>query len=312
MAVRSIQAAIGGRSCAMARHGPQEHWLARCAPARRKQPCCTLCAQPVSPGACLAARPPAGVVDHIGAIAAVTRRHGCCLHVDACLGGYCLPFVRKLGYPVPAFDFSVRGVTSMSVRWTDDGRGSSPQQLWWWWLMSHATGVPSGPLVHSVIPCAQLHARSARGHCFCFATRPGAARLQARAARSRNAAAGRASALCLLLLPMPDAGAHVLCMLPQVDTHKFGMAHKGTSVVLYHSPDLRQYQYTSITDWTGGLYISPGGWAGRGRSVAAAPPLCARMVCANLVAGVHGVVHGLGVRPRCAQLRAGRSSGPFA
>lgn len=43
-----------------------------------------------------------------------------------------------------------------------------------------------------------------------------------------------------------------------VDTHKFGMAHKGTSVVLYHSKELRQYQYTSITEWTGGLYISPG------------------------------------------------------
>ena len=79
------------------------------------------------------------------------------LHVDACLGGFVLPFARKLGYPIPPFDFSVKGVTSMSV-----------------------------------------------------------------------------------------------------DTHKFGMAHKGTSVVLYHSKDLRQYQYTKITEWTGGLYISPG------------------------------------------------------
>ena len=37
-----------------------------------------------------------------------------------------------------------------------------------------------------------------------------------------------------------------------------GMAHKGTSVVLYRWPSLRQHQYTAITDWTGGLYISPG------------------------------------------------------
>ena len=36
------------------------------------------------------------------------------------------------------------------------------------------------------------------------------------------------------------------------------MAHKGTSVVLYRWPSLRQHQYTAITDWTGGLYISPG------------------------------------------------------
>lgn len=87
----------------------------------------------------------------------VTRRHNLLLHVDACLGGFVLPFARQLGYPIPPFDFSVKGVTSMSV-----------------------------------------------------------------------------------------------------DTHKFGMAHKGTSVVLYHSKQLRQYQYTKITEWTGGLYISPG------------------------------------------------------
>ncbi len=36
------------------------------------------------------------------------------------------------------------------------------------------------------------------------------------------------------------------------------MAHKGTSVVLYRWPSLRQHQYTAITDWSGGLYISPG------------------------------------------------------
>lgn len=36
-------------------------------------------------------------------------------HSDACLGGFLLPFARKLGYPVPDFDFSVPGVTSMSV-----------------------------------------------------------------------------------------------------------------------------------------------------------------------------------------------------
>lgn len=99
---------------------------------------------------------PHGVVDHVEDIARVTRRAGVLLHVDACLGGFVLPFARKLGYAIPAFDFSVPGVTSMSV-----------------------------------------------------------------------------------------------------DTHKFAMAHKGTSVVLYHHPSLRRHQYTCITEWTGGLYISP-------------------------------------------------------
>ncbi|KAK9815685.1 hypothetical protein WJX72_008120 [[Myrmecia] bisecta] len=100
---------------------------------------------------------PHGVIDHVEDIAKVARRNGVLLHVDACLGGFVLPFARKLGYPIPPFHFAVAGVTSMSV-----------------------------------------------------------------------------------------------------DTHKFGMAHKGTSVVLYRNKALRRHQYTQITEWTGGLYISPG------------------------------------------------------
>jgi glutamate/tyrosine decarboxylase-like PLP-dependent enzyme len=42
-----------------------------------------------------------------------------------------------------------------------------------------------------------------------------------------------------------------------VDTHKYGYAAKGTSVVLYRSPQLRRYQYFTATDWPGGLYYSP-------------------------------------------------------
>ncbi|MCC6276157.1 MAG: aminotransferase class V-fold PLP-dependent enzyme [Leptospiraceae bacterium] len=41
------------------------------------------------------------------------------------------------------------------------------------------------------------------------------------------------------------------------DTHKFGYAAKGTSVVLYRGNALRQYQYFTVTDWPGGLYFSP-------------------------------------------------------
>ncbi|WP_208028338.1 pyridoxal phosphate-dependent decarboxylase family protein [Rhabdothermincola sediminis] len=41
------------------------------------------------------------------------------------------------------------------------------------------------------------------------------------------------------------------------DTHKFGYAAKGTSVVLYRSQELRHYQYFTMTDWPGGLYCSP-------------------------------------------------------
>ncbi|KAF5834927.1 pyridoxal phosphate-dependent transferase [Dunaliella salina] len=50
---------------------------------------------------------PHGVVDHIEDIAKVCRRKGVWLHVDACLGGFVLPFARKLGRQIPPFDFSV-------------------------------------------------------------------------------------------------------------------------------------------------------------------------------------------------------------
>jgi sphinganine-1-phosphate aldolase len=41
------------------------------------------------------------------------------------------------------------------------------------------------------------------------------------------------------------------------DTHKYGYAAKGTSVVLYRGQALRHYQYYTATDWPGGLYFSP-------------------------------------------------------
>jgi glutamate/tyrosine decarboxylase-like PLP-dependent enzyme len=41
------------------------------------------------------------------------------------------------------------------------------------------------------------------------------------------------------------------------DTHKFGYAAKGTSVVLYRGEDLRHHQFFTFTDWPGGLYATP-------------------------------------------------------
>lgn len=58
---------------------------------------------------------PHGVVDPIRELAALAQERGILFHVDACVGGFVLPFVKKLGYEIPDFDFSVAGVTSISA-----------------------------------------------------------------------------------------------------------------------------------------------------------------------------------------------------
>lgn len=58
---------------------------------------------------------PHGAVDPITELAKLARRHGIGLHVDACLGSFVVPFVRKAGFDFPDFDFAVEGVTSISA-----------------------------------------------------------------------------------------------------------------------------------------------------------------------------------------------------
>lgn len=58
---------------------------------------------------------PHGVVDPIEELGAISLERKIPLHVDACVGGYLLPFVEQLGYPIPKFDFRVKGVTSISA-----------------------------------------------------------------------------------------------------------------------------------------------------------------------------------------------------
>ncbi|XP_057530070.1 sphingosine-1-phosphate lyase isoform X1 [Amaranthus tricolor] len=99
---------------------------------------------------------PHGIIDPIKELGQLAMRFGVCLHVDLCLGGFVLPFARKLGYPIPPFDFSVQGVTSISA-----------------------------------------------------------------------------------------------------DVHKYGLAPKGTSVVLYRNHEIRKHQFVAVTEWSGGLYVSP-------------------------------------------------------
>ncbi len=99
---------------------------------------------------------PHGIIDPIEEMSGIALKHKIGFHVDACLGGFVLPWAEKLGHDVPKFDFRLPGVTSMSA-----------------------------------------------------------------------------------------------------DTHKYGYAVKGTSVVLYRNLELRHYQFYTTSDWPGGLYFSP-------------------------------------------------------
>jgi glutamate/tyrosine decarboxylase-like PLP-dependent enzyme len=54
-------------------------------------------------------------MDPIPELAELAVSVGASLHVDACMGGFVLPFAERLGYAVPAWDFRVPGVTTISA-----------------------------------------------------------------------------------------------------------------------------------------------------------------------------------------------------
>jgi glutamate/tyrosine decarboxylase-like PLP-dependent enzyme len=56
-----------------------------------------------------------GVIDPISEIGKIAQEKNLLFHVDSCVGGIHLSFMRKLGYEVPDFDFTVSGVTSISA-----------------------------------------------------------------------------------------------------------------------------------------------------------------------------------------------------
>ena len=99
---------------------------------------------------------PHGVMDPVEKIAAIARRKKLPLHVDACLGGFLIVFMKDCGFNVDPFDFRVKGVTSISA-----------------------------------------------------------------------------------------------------DTHKFGYAPKGSSVIMYSDKKYIHHQYYISSDWSGGIFVSP-------------------------------------------------------
>ena len=58
---------------------------------------------------------PHGSIDPIEAMGAIAQRRGVPLHVDACVGGFILPFMEMNGVSLPLWDYRVPGVTSISA-----------------------------------------------------------------------------------------------------------------------------------------------------------------------------------------------------
>lgn len=58
---------------------------------------------------------PHGIIDPIEKLGSIAKAHNIPLHVDACVGGYILPFIEANGNELPLWDFRVPGVTSISA-----------------------------------------------------------------------------------------------------------------------------------------------------------------------------------------------------
>jgi len=75
-----------------------------------------------------AANYPHGLIDPIEKLSDLALEAGIGLHVDSCFGGFILPWIAKLGYDIPPFDFRLPGVTSMSCdthKWGYGLKGAS-------------------------------------------------------------------------------------------------------------------------------------------------------------------------------------------
>ena len=58
---------------------------------------------------------PHGLIDPIEELGEIALSKNIPLHVDACVGGYILPFLEMSGLKLPSWDYRVKGVTSISA-----------------------------------------------------------------------------------------------------------------------------------------------------------------------------------------------------
>ncbi len=58
---------------------------------------------------------PYGLIDPLEALSDIALERELAFHVDGCLGGFILPWIERLGYNIPPFDFRLPGATSISA-----------------------------------------------------------------------------------------------------------------------------------------------------------------------------------------------------
>jgi glutamate/tyrosine decarboxylase-like PLP-dependent enzyme len=69
---------------------------------------------------------PYGLVDPVEALGQLALEKDLWFHVDACVGGYILPFMREAGADIPLYDFRVPGVTTISADLHKYGYAAKP------------------------------------------------------------------------------------------------------------------------------------------------------------------------------------------
>lgn len=67
-----------------------------------------------------------GTIDPIPELSDICNDENVFLHIDAAFGGFVIPFLRKLGYKVPDFDFKLKGVSSISIDFHKMGYSAIP------------------------------------------------------------------------------------------------------------------------------------------------------------------------------------------
>ncbi len=114
-----------------------------------------------------------GVIDPIPEIGKIALKNNLLFHVDACVGGMYLPFLKKLGYDIPNFDFSVEGVTSLSMDFHKFGyaaKGASAILYKNSELRKHQLFVNSNWAGYTMINTTVLSTKSGGSMAACWAT----------------------------------------------------------------------------------------------------------------------------------------------